>query len=146
MHMALLVVLGTAQAAPAEMVPARVAANEVRKVQDAEFAKIFNYVEVQKAYPRVGIKGVVGTPGNEALKAHCVNYVRGLLKTPSVAKFATVSTPEYHTDAGIYYVSGKVDSQNSYGAMIRSTFYCQMIFSGTAKGGTLWIDADVYSR
>ncbi|MCD0175211.1 hypothetical protein IHN32_04515 [Deinococcus sp. 14RED07] len=143
---ALAAAVASAQSKAFTLTPARIAANEVKKVQDADFARSFNYLEVQKAYPYIGSKTIKGLPGNQVLRDRCLEYVRGTLKTPSVAKFVNVGTPRYYTDAGVYFVSGDVDSQNTYGAMIRSRFWCSMVFEGNAKGGILWIQSDVYSR
>jgi hypothetical protein len=45
-----------------------------------------------------------------------------LLKTPSTAKFCTLEEMIVINNNEIYQVSGYVDSQNSYGAMIRTPF------------------------
>jgi hypothetical protein len=73
---------------------------------------------------------------------NCKQAVLASLKAPSTAKFE-----DYHTglvsvkkqiknkmgEKTIYYkVYGEVDSQNSYGAMIRSTFSCE--FTSYANG------------
>ena len=45
-----------------------------------------------------------------------------LLKTPSTAKFCTLEEMTVINNNEVYQVSGYVDSQNSYGAMIRTPF------------------------
>lgn len=47
-------------------------------------------------------------------------FVTDGLKTPATASF--VETTGSHTDGCSFYVIGSVDSQNTFGAMLRSTF------------------------
>ena len=60
----------------------------------------------------------------------CTSIIKVWLKTPSVARFTpSMSTPEaslFRKDDYHYYASGTVDSQNSYGAMLRNSFFCIM--------------------
>ncbi|WP_104990860.1 hypothetical protein [Deinococcus sp. NW-56] len=144
--MVVLLLAGVATAQSFRITPARIGADEVRKDTSKEFAEGFHYGEIEKAYPYVSIKGLRQPPGNNDLISNCKVVVRNGLKTPSVAKFAKVNKPVYSTVGGVYVVSGEVDSQNSYGAMIRSKFWCSSAFQGTAKGGTLYTIFDVYSR
>lgn len=68
-------------------------------------------------------------------QTECERYVSRSLKSPSSAKFA----PHHELvilgqDAGPWTVVGWVDSQNSFGAMLRSRYICEVEFSGnTAK-------------
>lgn len=59
----------------------------------------------------------------------CVTFVKRELKSPSTAKFrrypgeeATVEVKE----SGVYDVRSSVDSQNTFGAQVRSTFRCRL--------------------
>lgn len=53
---------------------------------------------------------------------HCQELVTDSLTSPASAEFSDVET----TLAGtLYTTTGKVDSQNKFGAMIRSTFRCE---------------------
>lgn len=63
----------------------------------------------------------------------CERQVSAKLKAPSTAKFDTLATV-VSADGGRFTVSAKgtVDSQNSFGAMIRSTFRCDG--AGSAEG------------
>jgi hypothetical protein len=62
----------------------------------------------------------------------CTEIIKGKLKTPSVAKFNTAVGGHVRPDEsviyenGYYEVIGTVDSQNSYGAMLRGSFYCKL--------------------
>jgi len=49
-------------------------------------------------------------------------FVKDRLKAPSTARFGTLTATESYD--GSYLVSGYVDSQNSFGAMIRTYFSC----------------------
>lgn len=63
---------------------------------------------------------VVGSLGNS-----CKRIVPEFLKSPGSTKFpVTPLTTEIFR--GMYVVSGKVDSQNSYGALLRANYYCYM--------------------
>lgn len=131
----------TALAAPFKIKPAGIAAGDV-KITKTDSVKTFHYSTVESAYPYIGIKAVKGALTAQAIKDACGLEVRENLKTPGVAKFAKMSSPVYFENAGTYFLGGDVDSQNSYGAMVRSHFYCTIAFEGTAKGGTLYTSVD----
>lgn len=54
-------------------------------------------------------------------KSNAQEIIKGMLKTPSVAKFDRLTFVEEPKEV---IVTGEVDSQNSYGAMIRRGFVC----------------------
>lgn len=60
-------------------------------------------------------------PGPDAERV-CQDFVKKRLKAPATAKFSDVN----HSGGvdGEYTVTGAVDSQNSFGALIRSDFTC----------------------
>lgn len=63
--------------------------------------------------------------------------VSGFLKAPSTADFARGTVKQL--EGGIYEVSSYVDSQNSFGAMIRSPWKATLRFKGgDAAEGTNW--------
>ncbi len=79
----------------------------------------------------VALLAVAGCGGSDepdnfdAYKA-CENWVAERLRAPSTADFSGVARSEItRTDIG-YDVAGYVDSQNGFGAQIRSEFTCQM--------------------
>lgn len=58
----------------------------------------------------------------------CEDFVEKRLKSPASAEFTnprTVRSPE-----GVYTVTGDVDSQNSFGAMIRNRYQCKVSHEG----------------
>ena len=57
----------------------------------------------------------------------CRDFVRDRLKAPSTAKFARISM-DYITDlgGGSYRVRAYVDSQNSFGAQLRTDYTCEV--------------------
>ena len=66
-------------------------------------------------------------------RAACQVAVKEQLKAPSVAKFGPLSeTTIAKTPAGGWSVQGYVDSQNSFGAMIRSNYVCAVTSGGIA--------------
>ena len=56
-----------------------------------------------------------------------------LLKTPASAKFCELDEIKVTLSNGIYQVNGYVDSQNSYGAMVRTNFAFKVKEDGTWK-------------
>jgi hypothetical protein len=55
-------------------------------------------------------------------------FIPERLKAPASAKFSSVATT---FDGTSYHVEGLVDSQNSFGALVRSSFTCVMHSSGS---------------
>jgi hypothetical protein len=61
----------------------------------------------------------------------CENFVRRLLKSPSTANFAPHRELAITgSEMGPWTVHGYVDSQNSFGAMIRSNYVCTIRYQG----------------
>ncbi|WP_319230545.1 zinc ribbon domain-containing protein [Draconibacterium orientale] len=61
------------------------------------------------------------------------DFVKESLKSPSTAKFPGVSEKDQHTTdlgGGKYKIESWVDSQNGFGATIRTRFSCIIIFEG----------------
>lgn len=58
--------------------------------------------------------------------AQCEDQVKARLKAPSTAKFDN----EEATGSGTWTVTGTVDSENSFGAMLRADFQCTVIVEG----------------
>lgn len=63
---------------------------------------------------------------NEKLGAAimCQSFVENSLKSPQSAKFPLTASKAQYLGTNKYILSSYVDSQNSYGAMIRSNFDC----------------------
>jgi hypothetical protein len=64
----------------------------------------------------------------------CQNFVTKNLKAPSSAQFPSTTDPDVsiaHLSNDRWSVLGYVDAQNSFGAQLRQTFTCQVIYSGT---------------
>lgn len=67
--------------------------------------------------------------GDRTAKNACIGAVTDQLRAPGTAKFdVTLITDQ---DGGVKIVSGTVDSQNSFGALLRSNFRCT-VTNGTA--------------
>lgn len=64
------------------------------------------------------------------------NIIEGILKSPSTAKFVDVQAYELSEQKDIWTVNGYVDSQNSFGAMLRSSWEVQLDYRD-GKGGTV---------
>jgi len=69
-------------------------------------------------------------------------YVKSGLKSPDSADFGRIREHKIYTIKGkpnTWEVRGYVDSQNSYGAMIRSTYACQLEYvSGGGSNVADW--------
>lgn len=87
------------------------------------------------------ILAVLGRPtqrGPEAPSAmgawlDCQNFVKQNLKAPTTAQFPGANAEGVGTvlqDNGRWGVIGYVDSQNSFGAMIRSDYVCELSYNG----------------
>lgn len=131
---------------PFRIKTATVMDNRIRLYNDASFAKSFNVQEIEKAYPYIELKPVRSVPTNEILKSTCKEAVLKILKAPASAKFPKFSDASYSVPGGIYFLQGDVDSQNSYGALLRSPFSCSIAFEGNNKGGMLYTLADLYEK
>lgn len=73
------------------------------------------------------LSGGLGDSDAYELEATCQILVRDNLKSPSSAKF--IGVPE--SDGT--YIWGEVDAQNSFGAVVRSSFQCTIIDSETVR-------------
>jgi hypothetical protein len=66
-------------------------------------------------------------PDNEfEAEAQCESFVEDRLKSPSTAEFDLSASP---AGSG-WLVTGTVDSQNGFGAMIRGSVRCELHFEG----------------
>lgn len=75
------------------------------------------------------------SPSNNKFLAYSYaeKFVKKKLKSPSTAEFpGTLEKDEHITDLGNgeYRIESWVDSQNSYGAQIRTSFSCTIKFEG----------------
>ncbi len=59
-------------------------------------------------------------------KVNVEDYVRNHLKSPSTAEFTSVTVSEINEST--YHVQGNVDAENSFGAMTRKEFSCEIEF------------------
>jgi len=64
---------------------------------------------------------------DDAVRVCKEKFIPDRLKAPATAKFSNITTTD---NAGTYTVTGSVDSENSFGALIRSTFICSVHSSG----------------
>lgn len=66
-------------------------------------------------------------PTSYDAKVMCQEFVGRVLKAPSTARY---SDEVVTVSSGTWTVTGHVDAQNSFGAMIRSSYTCKMTVSG----------------
>ena len=85
----------------------------------------------------IGSNGDNSSPSSSTNKFLAYNYAENFiekkLKSPSTADFPGVSEKDKHiTDlgGGKYKINSWVDSQNGFGATIRTNFSCTIIFEG----------------
>lgn len=67
-------------------------------------------------------------------KSICETFVKKQLKAPATAKFSEESAAKV-SDVE-YTAGGSVDSQNSFGALLRSTFACDLTYNATTQEWT----------
>jgi hypothetical protein len=60
----------------------------------------------------------------------CKQFLEKRLKAPSTADYPMLSETNRSLVGNIFTVTAFVDSQNSFGAMIRTNFYCQVEYVG----------------
>ncbi|WP_143546405.1 hypothetical protein [Rhodococcus sp. 14-2496-1d] len=68
----------------------------------------------------------------------CQNAVATQLKSPATASFTRVGASE--VSDGVYNVSGYVDGQNSFGAVVRMNFVCRGITSPYVTADDVTVD------
>lgn len=59
--------------------------------------------------------------------------VKSHLKSPSTAKFCSITSATITRDGNTWTVKGYVDAQNSYGATLRSDFRIKITFISSSK-------------
>ncbi len=114
------------------------AKEQEKKVEYKKQANWFMFVFIVMVL--IGLyKCVSSDPSTEVteLDAEMVaeRYVKQLLKSPSTAEFPSTTAAE--TGDKTFHVDGTVDSQNGFGAMIRNSFECDVVETGS---GTLKIE------
>lgn len=84
------------------------------------------------------IAGVIGggSDGAGAAQVACHNRVESALKAPSTARF-TSTVSKHNNREDDFLVEGTVDAENSFGAMVRSSFQCVVDTSGSSPRVTL---------
>jgi hypothetical protein len=84
-------------------------------------------------------------PGHDEIdaRAMCAEFVKDRLKSPSTAKFDYRSETAVHHGNGQYTVTGAVDAQNAFGAMIRAQYICELHYNSSTDKWYLddiWIE------
>lgn len=79
------------------------------------------------ATTRVGHEATPEEERGDAQRACQETFVPARLKAPATADYSAVSATG---GSGRYTVTGSVDSQNSFGALVRSSFTCSVHLSG----------------
>lgn len=82
-----------------------------------------------------GSRGAKPTSGPTKIDAAliCEQFVENQLKAPSTAKFQNSYDAKVSVSNGEYTVTSYVDSQNGFGAMIRTTYVCTVTYLGSDK-------------
>lgn len=70
----------------------------------------------------------------------CEDFVEARLKAPATADFNHAS--ETHLGDAVWRVSGTVDSENSFGAKVRTSFVCETEYDGDHKWTLVSLDAE----
>ena len=82
-------------------------------------------------------KHTVSTSQQIQLKVWVEETVEAQLKAPKTAKFAPLKDWGYSRDENHFQVTGYVDAQNSFGAMIRSNFVVDIQWDGKSDTATI---------
>ncbi|MCL1870998.1 MAG: hypothetical protein FWF90_11375 [Promicromonosporaceae bacterium] len=78
----------------------------------------------------MGGSGSDWTPTVTEARTVCEGWVKDQLKAPATAHFVDGSSTG---SAGTYSISGSVDAENSFGALIRTDWTCTIDYSATDK-------------
>lgn len=62
--------------------------------------------------------------------AQCKSFVEDRLKSPASAEFPTLDFQAFPRGQDTYAIRSYVDSQNSFGAKIRTDFFCEVKWNG----------------
>ena len=68
----------------------------------------------------------------KAIPSICKTRITNSLKSPASARYPNEPQTKEIFE-GIYVIAGKVDAQNSYGALLRTSYHCYMYFSSDNK-------------
>ncbi len=72
---------------------------------------------------------------------YCKNLVQNQLKAPATAKFPTFPDVRISSTNEFFTVTSQVDAQNSFGTMLRMSYFCRLKYNGGGASG--WIADDV---
>lgn len=140
----LLALTGTAQSI--NLIPARVLSNDIARDSDKMFADVINYRTVAALYPYVEVFDTKSLPNNQWFIEHCKQATLNTLKSPATARFVSSVKTSYNVIGATYFNGGKLDAQNTYGALLRGNYSCNSVYVGTMKGGTVYMDVGVNSK
>lgn len=112
-----------------------------RVVQENE-RPVFSVQEVEAALDHIAIAR--GVPSPAWLQGHCQVAVRNILKAPATARFTPSSRVYYSLSGSVYSITGSVDAQNSYGALLRERYHCSAVFRGDASGGYVTFRVELF--
>lgn len=87
--------------------------------------KVYNVISNNNETSEMGVDAEIENIINSLYKCYCENVIKSL-KSPATAVFCKPEELQIKECEGVYTVSGWVDSQNSYGAMIRTPFKLKM--------------------
>lgn len=68
--------------------------------------------------------------GPEMAFVQCQSFVKDRLKSPATADFPTLNFQAFPRGENIYAIRSYVDSQNTFGATIRTNFFCEVEWNG----------------
>ena len=69
--------------------------------------------------------GCSGGSDDNWARTMCREFVQDRLKAPSTASISIWGQTAYKRENGHYMVTGPVDAENSFGAMLRMTYHCE---------------------
>lgn len=78
-------------------------------------------------------KTKVYTPTNTDASGMCRHFVEQSLKAPKTADFPGYSADSVTHSGNIFTVRSYVDAENSFGAMIRTKYICEVTYIGNDK-------------
>lgn len=109
----------------------------ITKNSDLKFEEVFGWCNSERendleAFTNHYNELAIGDLSTEAI-VMCKNAIEGLLKAPATADHPWLPKGTWSMGRGLYVVKSYVDAQNSFGAMIRTDYRCEIKYDGIGE-------------
>jgi hypothetical protein len=119
-------------------------ANATTDVRPKKIKEIVYIVFIATAFI-LGIFATISKPSTKKKNNYaslafvqCQEFVRDRLKSPSSSDFPFADYTSWRVGDDKYIIKSYVDAQNTFGAMIRSDWKCEILYTGNTSGSREW--------